>query len=200
MLDWTALIFVLVSEVAMLGSALYLTLSISESNKRIIRAGMFSTLVIYWILSVLLLLIRNVFIDSPKIFTCVNIILLGAVVIICILLNVAAARAGESDKRKGNATLFLQGVEKSLYALKTNADYSEFKTGLESVYEKVKYADKVGISSHDKAISEELGNLEAALYGSAEDRKEKVDNAISQMVFHLKQRSMELSQSKRGGY
>ena len=199
-MDWTALTFVLVSEIAMLGSALYLTMSLSESNKRIIRAGVFSTLVIYWAMSVLLMLIRNVFIDSPNTFVIVNIILIGAVAIICILLNVTAAKVGDYDRKKGDTMLFLQSVEKTMFAMKSNTAYSEFKTRLDSLYEKVKYSDKVGSSSQDRTILDEVVGLEAALGGSAEDRNEKVENAISQLEFHLKQRNMELGQGKRGGF
>jgi len=96
--------------------------------------------------------------------------------------------------------LFLQDIEKRLYSLASNDNYSEFKQGLHSLYEKVRFSDKIGTSSHDKTISDEMDNLEKMISSNAAGKKEKTEKAISQILFLIKQRNMEISQSKRGGF
>ena len=199
-LDWLSLLFLLFSEFLVFGMLIYLTISASSSSQRIIRAGILSTIGIYWLISIVLVFLRNLFTEHQNTFIITNIILIGIVIIISLLLNMTASKVRLSESKTSIARLLMQDIEKRLFSLKTNSDHMEFIQGIASLYEKVKFSDKVGNSSYDEAIYEELDNLEMALHGIADDKKEKVDNSISQILFFLKQRNMELSQSKRGEF
>ncbi len=200
LLDWFSLSFVLLSEFLMFGTLIYLTLSSSESNERIIHIGVLSTIATYWVISVVLALLRHLFNEHLNTFVVVNIILIGIASIISVLLYTVASKVQSTDRKIRNLMLFWLDIEKRLYSLASKRDYSEFKQGLYSLYEKVKFSDKVGISTYDKAISDELDNLEIVLCNSTDDKKEKIEQAVSQIMFFVKQRNIELSQSKRGEF
>lgn len=198
-LDWWALSFVLLSELLVFGGLIYLTMSASVSGGHIILTGILSSLSIYWGISVALAVLRNMFADHQNTYIVVNIILIGFVLIISVMLNMTALKVQCAESKTNNSRLFLQDIENRLYLLQSNNSYLEVMQGLFSLYEKVKFSDKIGISSHDKALSDEIDKLEVTLDDMADGKKEKVESSISQIMFFLKQRNMELSQSKKGG-
>jgi len=199
-LDWQSLSFVLLSELLLFGMLTFFTMSSSTSNAQIIKTGILSTLTIYWAVSVIFALLRHLFAKHQNIFVIINILLIGIVIIVSILFNMVALKIQSIDKKTSNSMLFLQDIEKRLYSLASNDNYSEFKQGLHSLYEKVRFSDKIGTSSHDKTISDEMDNLEKMISSNAAGKKEKTEKAISQILFLIKQRNMEISQSKRGGF
>lgn len=199
-LDWLGLVFVLISEIMLFGFSIYLFSTPANSSKRIFQTGIVSTLTTYWIIAVLLALFRDKFADHNNYFILVNILLAGIAAIISILLNTSSLRVEISDSRKTNARLFMQDIENILFALKTNADYSEYKSELSSIYEKVQFSDKVGKSSYDLELSNEVDKLKTILNSNAEDTRAKVEKSIAQILFLIKQRNMELSQGKRGDF
>ena len=199
-LEWTALSFLLISEVALLGSGLYLAIVASESNQRIVRTGILSTLAIYWVISLILMLFRGVFAEKQTTFVIVNLLLIGVVIIICVLLNAVASKIRTSDRETAKARFFLQNIEKSLFALKSNSLYADFKTELDELFEKVRFSDHCGNSTYDKALLAEVDKLKAALNDNDGDKVAKVTDIISHIAFNLEQRNMELSQGKTGGF
>lgn len=199
-LDWLALSFILISEMALFGFFICFALMVHSSNKCIIRTGILSTLSIYLVVSVLLAIFRNAFFENQNAFVMINLILICIVAIICILLNFVASQVRSIDSKTSNSMLFLQDIERSLFTLKSNPEYTNFEQGLSTLYEKVHFSDKLGNSSYDKALSDEVDNLKLVLSNNSEDRKERVDMAVSQILFFLKQRDTELLQRKRGGF
>jgi hypothetical protein len=198
-LDWLSLSFVLLSEIVLFAILTYFAMQTSESNERIIRTGILTTISIYWAVSLVLALVRHLFDAHQKAFVVINIILIGTVSIISVILNIVAANVQSTDRKIRNQMLFWLEIEKRLFSIVSNEDNNEFRQGLSSLYEKVKFSDKVGSSSYDKAILEELDNLELALCNKGKDRHTKIEKVVSQLLFFVKQRNMELSQSKRGG-
>ncbi len=199
-LDWLSLVFVLVSEIVVFGWLIYIKNSSANPSKRIFQTRIFSAFTVYWIINLLLALFRDKFAGNSNYFILVNILLIGIIAAIFILLNTAATRVQMLDSRTSNARLFMMNIENSLYALKTNNNYSEFKTELSSVYEKVQFSDKVGKSSYDLDLSNEVDNLKAILSINDKDAKAEVEKSISQILFFINQRNMEISQGKGGDF
>lgn len=199
-LDWLGLVFVLISEMVLCSFLLYIFSTSVNSSKRIFQTGVVSILTVYWIISVLLALFRDKFVDNNNYFTILNILLIVIVAIISMLLNSAASRVQISNSETTNARLFMQDVAKNLFALKTDPVYSEYRSELSLVYEKAQFTDIIGKSSYDSQLSNEVDNLKVILNSNAEDTKMKVEKSISQILFFIKQHNVELSKGKRGGF
>ena len=98
-LDWISFAFVLLAEGLLLGSVLFLTAKPSPSSGTIIRAGILSSLSIYWVITAVLALFRNAFEHSPKGFLLIQVTLLAAVAIVSILLNMLAQKVVATDEK-----------------------------------------------------------------------------------------------------
>lgn len=199
-LDWWGLVFVFVSELVLIASSVYLLSTSDSSSKRIFKTGIASTLMGYWFFTVILALFRDQFIGNDNYFLLINFLIIGIAAIISVLLNSVASRVQMLDSTTLNARLFIQDIDKILFTLKTNDVYSKYKTELSSIYDKVQFSDKVGKTSYDLDLSNEVENLETILNGNAEDTKAVVEKSISKILFFINQRNMELRQSKRGDF
>lgn len=98
-LDFTALTFILISELLLIGYFLWLAMAKSPSGARIIRVGIISTLGIYSAVSLLMALFRGAFAEKPNNFTIVNLILIGVAGVVCTLLNAFATRVQAVDEK-----------------------------------------------------------------------------------------------------
>lgn len=97
--DWLGLSFILLSELAVFGYALYFFSASAKSGRRIYQVGILSTLTVYWVVTLMLSLFRNVFADNIKYFILLNAALIGITAIISVLLNSAASFIQTSNSR-----------------------------------------------------------------------------------------------------
>ncbi|AFQ46416.1 hypothetical protein [Desulfosporosinus meridiei] len=199
-LEWLSLAFVILSEIALFAGTTIMSLQVSPTNKMLIRSGMISTLFIYWVITVVCAFFKNIFIDNLKGYIVLQIIIIAITAIIIILLNSLATRVRHVDERIVHSKGLMDDCQKRLFGLKSNNRYTQFQKPLNDIYEMLKYGDKIGSSTVDTEISNEITNLEKALANKEAPLTSNTDTIVGNIKFLIKRRNMELSQAKRGSY
>lgn len=101
--DFMALSFILIAEGIICGYLLLLTMQKIPSGTGIIRGGIISSLVIYWLVTAVLSVFRGAFVQSPGNFILVNGILVGVVAVVCVLLHTVAAHIQAANEKSATA-------------------------------------------------------------------------------------------------
>lgn len=205
-LDYLALMFILISEIALF-AGLHLLNNKYSMNKVMINSGAISTLVIYWIVSIVLYLIyKNTHINNIGGFVTAQIILIALVAIIIISLCRVSSSVYASDIKIADARICLQKCETIIFTLKNDSKYETYKKPLNKLYEAIKYSDKTAINNAmDEKINYGITQLSKALK-DAYDEKDNEENSISinekidNIISLIKERNMGVCESKRGGF
>lgn len=205
-LDYLALMFILISEIALF-AGLTLLNNKSSMNKVMVNSGVISTLVIYWIVSIVLYLIyKNTQINNIGGFVTVQIILISLVAIITISLCRVASSVHASDNKIAEARVCLQKCENIIFTLKNDSKYETYKEPLNTLYEIIKYSDKTAMNNViDEKINREILEISNDLKDSySENDIDNKENHINEKIDHIisliKERNMVLHESKRGGF
>lgn len=203
-LDYAALTFILISEAALFtGLTLLLFHELSESRV-LIRSGIISTLLIYWIATVIIsLFAKTIFENNVNAFIITQIVLIGIVAIIIISIFLHAAKVQNLDKTIQAKRMLLQNSEDIVISLKNNSKFTLFKSSLDRLYETLKYSDKIVLDIRkDTEISEKIAEFDDQLQNSDVDdlSKEDIEKKIDMLIGLIKERNELTKQGKRGGF
>lgn len=198
--DYAALLFELVSEFAFFGGVVFL-LNNDSMGKTLIRAGLISTAILYWLITTVVgLLSGAIFEDNLGGFVTTQLIVMGIAAIITICLFMAASSVHASDKEVERARLWLQEGENIVFALKGDAAFASYSELLDKLYEALRFSDK---TAPDITRDMEINSKVEAL--SNDLRKGEIGEAdicvrINEIISLVKERNMLVLQSKRGGF
>lgn len=200
-LDYLALMFILLSEVALFIGLVILLTNEAPMSSIIIRSGVISTLSIYWLLTIIVYFIyKNTYKDSVGGFAAVQLILMALVAIITISLFMAASNVHASNIKIESTRVLLQESENMVFNLKNQKAYALHKDPLDRLYETIKYSDKVASDSTlDEKIKEHIVNLSNNLKENRED-KDAINESIENIITLIKERNMAAHTAKRGGF
>ncbi|MBU5437295.1 hypothetical protein KQI42_04700 [Tissierella sp. MSJ-40] len=203
-IDYVALCFVLISEIALFGGLILILNCKMTMSKAFIRSGIISTLVIYWGITVLIsLLLKSMFQNNLRGFVTIQIIIMCIVAIIIIGLLAVASKVHNINQRNIEKTAWMQNNENIVISLITDEKLIPYKQSLNKLYEAIKYSDKISSDiTKDKEINVELIELSNELKKgditllSHHDVEEKVNSILSL----LKERNALVKESKKGGF
>lgn len=200
-LDYLALMFILVSEVALFAGLILLIINEAPMSSIIIRSGVISTLSIYWLLTIITYLVyKNAYKDSIGGFVAVQLILMALAAIISISLFMAASNVHASNIKIESRRILLQESENIIFNLKNQKTYVLYKNSLDRLYETIKYSDKVASDSTiDEGIKTKIVNLSNNLKENHED-KEAINECIEDIITLVKERNMAVHTAKRGDF
>lgn len=200
-LDYLALMFILVSEVALFTGLILLIINEAPMSSIIIRSGVISTLSIYWLLTIITYLVyKNAYKDSLGGFIAIQVILMALAAIISISLFMSASNVHASNIKIESSRILLQDSENIVFNLKNQKAYALHKDSLDRLYETIKYSDKVASDSNmDERIKEHIVNLSNNLKENHED-KEAMNECIENIITLVKERNMAVHTAKRGGF
>lgn len=200
-LDYLALMFILVSEVALFAGLILLIINEAPMSSIIIRSGVISTLSIYWLLTIITYLVyKNAYKDSIGGFVAVQLILMALAAIISISLFMAASNVHASNIKIESRRILLQESENIIFNLKNQKTYVLYKNSLDRLYETIKYSDKVASGSTiDEGIKTKIVNLSNNLKENHED-KEAINECIEDIITLVKERNMAVHTAKRGDF
>lgn len=200
-LDYLALMFILVSEVALFAGLILLIINEAPMSSIIIRSGVISTLSIYWLLTIITYLVyKNAYKDSIGGFVAVQFILMALAAIISISLFMAASNVHASNIKIESRRILLQESENIIFNLKNQKTYVLYKNSLDRLYETIKYSDKVASDSTiDERIKTKIVNLSNNLKENHED-KEAINECIEDIITLVKERNMAVHTAKRGDF
>lgn len=196
-LDWWGLFFIILSEGSIFAMLTYLMVSESASGVSIVRAGFLTVLSAYGLMTVILFFIRNMF-ESASFLT-LNIFAMGVTGVVCLVLNMIAHHVKSSEEHVLRSKMVFEDLEKRVSSWPLDSRFTAYKEELSTLSEGFRFADKMGSTSKDQILLEEVEKLERLLVEAKEEAQELVKANITKVSSVLKQRNVELSQGKRGG-
>lgn len=93
-LHWLSLLFVLISEAALIGGLIFMTVRIDTLNTTLLKAGVSSTLFIYFIITVLLAIFKPLYAAHLNAFITTQVTVAGIAAVIIIALFISARAKG----------------------------------------------------------------------------------------------------------
>jgi hypothetical protein len=202
-IDWYALIFVLISEAALFGGIIITTTNKITVNSMLFRVGIITTLLIYWIVSIVIsTFTRSIFINNVGGFVTAQIILCAAVAIITIILWMFAVSIAAKDEKTVNSRLLMQNCEDLVFSLKSNKAYSDYHELLNKLYEEIKYSDKTVSIDKENVIYSQLTELTNTLNGNntSTTTVQDVFEAVDTIILSIKERNIGIKNLKQGGF
>ena len=201
MVRFLAVFFLLFSSMVFTIGFYLLSLAGKNHNIVLLRAGVGSTLILYVIVTILLSFISNLFANNLTLYIMLNfgIALLAGVAILFLVL--ASRSTASDDMRTMGKKAFMDEVERRLFNLSADSKNAKFHQKINRLYDAVKYADKIGISSVDYVLDDTLTRLESALaLGEEEASQVNITSIFDEINSLLTRRKEEISISKRGGF
>lgn len=93
-LHWLSMLFVLISEVALIGGLIFMSIRVERLNETLLKAGITSTLFIYFVITVLLAVFKPLFAGNLNAFITIQVTMIGiAAAAIMALLISASTKA-----------------------------------------------------------------------------------------------------------
>lgn len=200
--DWLALTFVLISEIALFGGITVILIRKNTSSQMLIMSGIISTLFIYWIAAtVLSIFSRNIFNGSVRGFATTQIIILAIALIISISLYAAAINVKENDAKLKASRLIMRECENLAFSLKSNVNFNAYSSMLSKIYEEVKYSDKTRSVDKDQNIYSKIEELRALLLNNeSESKVQDISKMVDEIVLLIKERNASILQLNQGGF
>jgi len=167
----------------------------SITNKVFLRSGTTGILSIYLIVSFILIFVSGFFKENVSLLVVIEILLVAIVAIVLIAIVISTNKINASEQKTIEDRKLMQICEKRVYDLLVDTKNKPFENDINSVYEMLKYADKIGVTTVDEKIVGAILKLEENLKTSTVniEQFEEIKSLISM-------RNMELSETKRGGF
>lgn len=189
------LAFMVFSEIVLISGMLIIISIKNLPNSLFLKIGLIGSLSIYFITTGILLILSEIFMEAVNTFIVLQIVALSATIILAIVFVLLGIRINEKDQSIYTSRKLIQICEKRIYDLMVNFKNSKYEGQIFILYEKVKYGDKLGISSVDEKIVGAIIKLENEL--KADNINDEIFNEISTLIT---QRNNEISEQKRGGF
>lgn len=196
--SWWSLLFILVAEAALcVGLEIIYSMN-SQINKMFIGSGISVTLALYLITTIISSLIVNKLKFNVNVIIITEIIILALTAVIILLFISFSQHVNTTDQKIVNDRKLMQVCEKRIYNLLTDTKNKDFESELNSLYECIKFTDKIGNSSVDEKIVTLITKLEQSNSIGIADNE--IHNTFNEIFTLLNQRKMEVAESKRGGF
>lgn len=201
-IDWLALTFVLISEIALFSSITVILTRKYTSSQMLLVSGIISALSICWIAATMLSVFsRNIFKDNVRGFATTQIIILAIALIISISLHVAVINVREHDAKLMDSRLMMRQCENLAFSLKSNADFSAYSSLLSKIHEEIKYSDKTKSVEKEQTIYSKMEELEALLSNKeSEPKVQDISKMVDEIVLLVKERNLSVLQMNQGGF
>ena len=198
-IDYVALVFILISEVAFF-AGLISVLNLNREKMSLIKLSIVSTLFMYLVVTILIgLYFMNRNNNLYGLIT-TNSILIGIVAILIILLSVANANINSSNESIIKRRIVIQDCELKVYGLLKDSRFEAYYEGLNKLYETIKYSDKVS-ANKEGDIKIHQGIIKFSEYLNTDEvNEEMVNKKLKELIGLVEQRNMLLKELKRGSF
>jgi hypothetical protein len=151
---------------------------------------------------IVVLFVRKFFTEHLNWFILMQLGIVALFAIRMVMILAFGRRGGAEDARIVEARRFMDGCEQRVHALLSDGGNAKHAKLLNSLYEDIKYGDKIGASSVDSGLDGKISELEAALRGGGteEDRDAAVAAVAGELSTLISRRKAEVGQAKRGGF
>ncbi|MEG0771136.1 MAG: hypothetical protein RR436_04465 [Clostridia bacterium] len=158
------------------------------------KSGLISLTSLYALIITILLVVFKILNSSFNTALAIYIGVTCFAVVIGISIFLFSNKVQKSNENTTQERRLMQICEKRIFDLTTESKNARYQNQLNEIYESLKYSDKVGVSSVDEKIVGAILNLETNI------TSEKAVDIFDNIKALLKQRSMELSENKRGEF
>ena len=196
---WWAFGFLIFSEVALFSGLVCMRFLSSQFSTIFIRSGLSVTLFAYFLVTLISIAFTNSFVDMLNAFILMELAIIAFFSIIIISLLVFSQKIRFDDNETRKAGNLMNVCEQQVHSLMIDSKNKDYTEQLNSVYENIKYSDKIGSSSVDVKIYETLTKLKEIL-SSEETQEEAVIPVFSELSSLVNLRKIEIGGAKRGGF
>ena len=201
LLRWLAFSFLMFSGIASTLGFYMLSSVESGHNKVFLRSGVGGALFLYVAVTLVLSFASGIFINNLTLYIMLNTGVIVAAAVVIIIVYTFSRRIAYGDLQTMSKKAFIDECERRFYNLLVDKKNAEFYQELNSLYEMVKYSDKIGAGSEDYKIDAALARLETALASEHEKRAQaNIPALLNELGSLFNRRKGEISESKRGGF
>ena len=194
-----ALTFLLISEVCLFSGLIAVRVLGTNYDKLSMTIGVTSTLLLYFFITLVMVFTTGLFGGNIAGFILMEMGIIIVTAIFLIIFFSAASKISSDNKGIIAAKNFMDGCEKRIYGL-MQSNYNNLYTGsFKSIYEGIKYSDKISSSSVDLKMNDAITRLETSFEDEKQDKKE-ISGIFDEITELLNRRKAEVSESKRGGF
>lgn len=197
--NWWGLGFCLFSQVLLIAAFILFKIKSMQINKVFIRLGTSAVLIVYFVATSILCIFSSAFNHSLNLFIFIQIVLLALAAVVVLLIYMFSNRINHSDSKKIQDRKLMHLCELRIYDLMINTNNKSYKPQLNELYEKIKYCDKFGSCCTDEKIVGAILKLEDQ-FREAERNDELINKTIDEITALLASRSMDMAETKRGGF
>lgn len=197
LIDYVALIFVLISEGSFLAGIVLANKA--NQNKLFLKAGISSTLGIYWLISTLVsIFFKPMFGQNLNGLITTQVIVMALAAIAVLGISLASSTLSDKNSRES----ILQTCENVVFTLKNNKGTMNYSHQLNELWEALKYSDKtVGVTDTEIEIKGKVDEL-CGLF--TDEKQQDPTNAfpdkINEVMLLIKQRNQLAAQLKKGAF
>lgn len=200
LIDWLCFSFMLIAELILTASLLTME-SIGKTTAGImLRSGIYSTVVIYTMISIIVSIISMLFFrEEAKFFVAIQIVLMVITAIILELMYISSVHIADLNTSTVQSVNKMQELLNKVITLQSENCNTRISVQLNKLYEAIRYCDVSETVVTDDIIANKIVELELLLGSELVDKIEAATKLIDYMLALMKQRAAEVSMLKAGG-
>lgn len=194
--DITSLLFVLLSEAALFcGTALVGSV---VKNKVFITAGVTTSLVLYWLITVLAALLFKPVFGSHTGGLIAVMVVVAALALLAVIAILLSGNRLPDDQGNAQDEDIMQSCQDSVFNLLNDEDFKAYSGKLRELYEAFKFSDKTAsLPFKETEISNQIEYLAGI---GKQTNEEEFSGLVNQILALIKQRNQLVLQSKKGSF
>ncbi len=198
-IDWTGLAFVFLAEIIFFGGISFIDQIASKTSGVFLRAGAFSILTIYGVLSVILSLVFVQFFRSDlRLLVTIQLLLLLVCMIILIVLTASSKGIDRRNLATECAVANMQALHDFAVKLERDPANQQFAAPLRRIAEAIHFSDFASVSVKDAELQEKLTALQSLLERDTAEKETLIDQHVKELLFVIDQRNRDVKSMKAG--
>ncbi len=198
-IDWVGIGFIVLAEIVFSCSFIIIEKAAIKSEGTLLRSGGYSIISLYSFAALVIsLLYMWLFREGIKYLLAIQLVLVAIAAILLILVVMSATHIAEKNKETLQAVSTMQVLLNKVIVLQNSEANKPYGQKLNLLYEAIRYCDNSASVPTDDLISSKISELEHMLESSLENKDDRVDETIDQILLFMKKRTTEVSSLKVG--
>jgi hypothetical protein len=200
LIDWLGFAFIIASELILMSGLLFMQRGRENQKFIVLKAGMYSAIGSYTILSVIVsLLYMVVFRGGAKYLLSIQIVLFAAYLITIVLLYNFGLHVGKANEYVLDSVNKMQGLLNTVVVIQNINRNGTLVQKLNKLYDGIRFCDVSATVATDDMIAVKLTELQKLIESNAEESAEVAGSLIDDIMVLIKKRALEMSMIKAGG-
>lgn len=196
-LHYWALTFLLFAQIMFFGGLVTINSLSERHNALFSKIGITVTLSLYLFVVIISLFFTNNFSKNLNGFIFMELLFVILLAVLILVTTIVSKNIANNDQATFAKQVFISTCEIRINNLLIAN--KEYEKGLKKLYEDIKFSDKVGITSIDETVGDQITQLEKDLQ-LKEKSNEEINQQIQTLIILIKQRNEEMKIQKRGKF